>query len=64
MQIAIIADVHGNFEAVDSVTEAADHLKADRIVCLGDIYNVAATAEAITRAGLPDILSTRLYLGR
>jgi predicted phosphodiesterase len=37
MQLAIISDIHGNFEALDSVIAEADRLKADRIVCLGDI---------------------------
>jgi diadenosine tetraphosphatase ApaH/serine/threonine PP2A family protein phosphatase len=37
MRVAVISDIHGNFEALDSVIEATDRLKADRIVCLGDI---------------------------
>lgn len=37
MLVAIISDIHANLAALESVIEAADHLKADRIVCLGDI---------------------------
>jgi putative phosphoesterase len=45
MQIAIISDIHGNHEALESVIEAADHLKADRIVCLGDIVGYGPDPE-------------------
>jgi putative phosphoesterase len=45
MRLAIISDIHANFEALESVIEAADHLKADRVVCLGDIVGYGPQPE-------------------
>ena len=45
MLLAIISDIHSNFEALQSVIEASDHLKADRIVCLGDIVGYGPQPE-------------------
>jgi len=94
MLVAIISDIHANFEALQSVIEAADHLKAGRrqLINVGSVgqprdgdpkasfcmidtklhtaeilrveYNLAATADAIRSAGLPEFLAKRLYLGR
>jgi len=37
MRIAVISDIHGNFEALDAVIRKAERLRADHIACLGDI---------------------------
>ena len=37
MKIAIISDIHGNFEALKQVLFAIDKLKIKKIFCLGDI---------------------------
>ena len=37
MKIAIISDIHGNFEALKSTIEDIDKRKVDKIICLGDI---------------------------
>lgn len=34
---AIIADIHGNLEALHAVLRVIHHLKPDRIICLGDL---------------------------
>lgn len=37
MKYAIISDIHGNLEALQSVMEDISHRKVDTILCLGDI---------------------------
>ena len=37
MRIAIISDIHGNREALQSVLDFLDHQNVDRILCLGDV---------------------------
>jgi len=37
MKIALLSDVHGNLEALQSVLERIEDSKPDRIICLGDI---------------------------
>lgn len=37
MKYAIISDIHGNLEALESVLAEIDRLKVDLILCLGDI---------------------------
>jgi diadenosine tetraphosphatase ApaH/serine/threonine PP2A family protein phosphatase len=37
MKYAIISDIHGNLEALQSVLAAIDKKKVDKILCLGDI---------------------------
>lgn len=37
MKIAIISDIHGNYEALKSVLLQIDRLTVDRIICLGDV---------------------------
>ncbi|MEW6128326.1 MAG: metallophosphoesterase family protein [Acidobacteriota bacterium] len=41
MRIAILADVHANLSALETVFDAISHLGIDRMVCLGDLvgYN-------------------------
>jgi len=35
--IAIISDIHGNYDALSAVLEEAEALRADRFICLGDL---------------------------
>jgi putative phosphoesterase len=39
MRIALISDVHGNFDALKAVMEDIKKLKIDKVYCLGDIVN-------------------------
>lgn len=36
MKIAILADIHGNLEALEAVVKKLDHQKVDEVICLGD----------------------------
>lgn len=38
MRIAILADIHGNYEALTAVLEDISTQKIDKILCLGDIW--------------------------
>ncbi len=40
MNIALIADIHGNLAAFEAVLEALDRERADQIVCLGDVASI------------------------
>jgi diadenosine tetraphosphatase ApaH/serine/threonine PP2A family protein phosphatase len=42
MKIAFISDIHGNFEALDSVKNSLLTEKVDRTICLGDIVGYGA----------------------
>jgi predicted phosphodiesterase len=42
MRIAIISDIHGNYEALEAVFSDATIQKVDEIVCLGDIVGYGA----------------------
>lgn len=37
MRIAIISDIHGNYQALEAVMEDAEEQKCEKILCLGDI---------------------------
>ena len=37
MRIAIISDIHGNYEALKNVLAYIDNLKISEIFCLGDV---------------------------
>jgi putative phosphoesterase len=39
MQIALISDIHGNYDALKAVLKEIGKLKIDKIYCLGDIVN-------------------------
>lgn len=39
---AIISDIHGNREALEAVLRSIDGIKADKIICLGDIVGYGA----------------------
>lgn len=42
MKIAVISDIHANFEALASCISAIKDLKADKIICLGDLIDYGA----------------------
>ena len=42
MKIAIISDVHANFEALTACLKKIEELKADKIICLGDLVDYCA----------------------
>lgn len=46
MRIAVFSDVHGNFEALESVLSACGELSADRLICLGDTVGYGADPQA------------------
>lgn len=37
MQIAIFADIHGNYEALETILKDIENRKIDNIICLGDV---------------------------
>jgi putative phosphoesterase len=44
MQIAIISDIHGNEEALNSVLDDIENFKPDQIICAGDMLNPLASS--------------------
>ena len=42
MRIAVISDIHGNLEALNTVLSASKELEVDRYICLGDIVGYGA----------------------
>jgi len=42
MKYAIISDIHGNIEALDSVIQYLDEEKVDKLLCLGDTVGYGA----------------------
>ncbi len=42
MKIAIISDIHANYEALNVALDKIKELKADRIICLGDMVDYCA----------------------
>lgn len=42
MRYAIISDVHANLEAVEACFRKIEKLKADRVICLGDLVDYCA----------------------
>lgn len=46
MRVAVIADVHGDLDALRRVLAAIDSCEADQIWCLGDIVGFGASAPA------------------
>ncbi|MBX5482081.1 MAG: metallophosphoesterase family protein [Myxococcaceae bacterium] len=44
MRLAIISDIHSNFEALTEVLRTAEQYKVDRIVSLGDVVGYGASA--------------------
>jgi predicted phosphodiesterase len=46
MRIAVIADIHGDLDALQQVLATIDSARTDEIWCLGDIVGLGATAPA------------------
>jgi predicted phosphodiesterase len=42
MKYAVISDVHGNLEALEACLKKIDELRADKIICLGDLVDYCA----------------------
>ncbi|MBR9976524.1 MAG: metallophosphoesterase family protein [Bacteroidetes bacterium] len=42
MRLAILSDIHANLEALTSVLEDVERMRADRLVCLGDMVGYGA----------------------
>ncbi len=54
---AVISDIHGNVEALDAVLDEIGRLRADRIICLGDLVGYGPdSAECLRRSADWDIL--------
>ena len=45
MKVGIIADVHSNIEALNTVLEKFDKIKVDKIICCGDIIGIGPNPE-------------------
>lgn len=50
--IAIISDIHGNFEALQAVLERCQQLGVTRYLCLGDIIGYGPDPVAVTRVAV------------
>jgi len=48
MKIAVISDIHGNFEALKSVFEDIETEQVDKIINLGDFINYGPQSEEVT----------------
>jgi len=49
MKIAVLADIHGNLEALDAVCADLDTRQVERVVCLGDNIGYGPDPEAVTQ---------------
>ena len=49
MKIAVISDIHGNYEALLRVNEVIQQSQVDKIVCLGDFINYGPQPEEVAR---------------
>ncbi len=60
MRIAVISDIHGNFDALTAVLEDIDKSRVKKVVCLGDCIGYGAEPERVIRAltehGIPSAL--------
>lgn len=56
----VIADIHGNLEALDAALSLLDRQKVDRVVCLGDIVGYNANpnecVETLARRGIDSVI--------
>ncbi len=60
MRIAVIADIHGNWDALTAVLADIDAAKPDAVICLGDCIGYGAEPERVIRTlrqrGIPSTL--------
>lgn len=47
MVLAVISDLHANLEATQAVLEELDHIKPDRVICLGDLIGYGPNPEEV-----------------
>lgn len=47
MVLAVISDLHANLEATQVVLEELDHIKPDRVICLGDLIGYGPNPEEV-----------------
>lgn len=47
MRIAVLSDIHGNFEALSAVCDDLETAGADRVICLGDLVGYGPDPEAV-----------------
>ena len=59
MRYLILSDIHGNWQALSSVLQAASGDAVERILVLGDL--VGAWDEAASRHGVERIKTFRVY---
>lgn len=50
MRIAILSDIHGNYDALQKVLADATHAHADSLICLGDCIGYGPEPEAVIQA--------------
>ena len=55
MRIALLADIHGNLEALEACLAHAQAQGATRLIFLGDLVGYGADPEAVT-ARVPSVL--------
>ena len=60
MRIAVISDIHGNFDALMAVLDDIDKSRIEKVVCLGDCIGYGAEPERVIRTlnerGIPSTL--------
>jgi len=65
MKIAVLADIHGNLEAFQSVLEDLDQQSVDAVYCLGDFIDYGADSEEVAceiiRRNIPTIMGNHEY---
>jgi predicted phosphodiesterase len=65
MQIAVLADIHGNLEAFQTVLEDLDKQAVDVVYCLGDFIDYGADSEVVAkeiiRRKIPTVIGNHEY---
>ena len=60
MRVAVISDIHGNFDALTAVLADIDNSRIDTVVCLGDCIGYGAEPELVIQTldkrGIPSTL--------
>ena len=49
MRLAILADIHGNLEALEAVQRDLERCRVDRVICLGDSIGYGPDPEEVVR---------------
>ena len=65
MKIAVLADIHGNLEAFQTVLADLDQQAVDAVYCLGDFIDYGADSEEVAceiiRRNIPTIMGNHEY---